>query len=255
MGSSAPEQGSSHLPVQDPDVLASEDSTVMPSRDLALPDSTTSTSKILPNISEGNRVLGQPSLEDALLQIQVLMAEKQDHQKALDNKDAQIKKRETLVLTLNQEIMLQDNKIFQLHLEGKQKDAALLENKYTIAELARKVEAAEETKVEVRAPTQTQGCLFHPSTSQGLSSTTPVDPAHTLTNMSLGTRATSPQEPAKLTPDNYPAGDAPPDAAPAADAALATLLTLAAPYNLALSLSYAVPPLLASGEGSFPYCC
>ncbi|KEQ68493.1 hypothetical protein M436DRAFT_68115 [Aureobasidium namibiae CBS 147.97] len=149
MGSSAPEQGSSHLPVQDPDVLASEDSTVMPSRDLALPDSTTSTSKILPNISEGNRVLGQPSLEDALLQIQVLMAEKQDHQKALDNKDAQIKKRETLVLTLNQEIMLQDNKIFQLHLEGKQKDAALLENKYTIAELARKVEAAEETKVEL----------------------------------------------------------------------------------------------------------
>ncbi|KAH0284729.1 hypothetical protein M436DRAFT_86370 [Aureobasidium namibiae CBS 147.97] len=95
------------------------------------------------------------------------MAEKQNHQKKLDDKEAQIKERETLVLTLNQEVMLQDNTIFRLHLQGKQKDAALLENRYTITELERQVKSNKESQAEVRAPTQTQGSPL-PSTSQEL---------------------------------------------------------------------------------------
>ena len=50
-----------------------------------------------------------------------------------------------------------------------------------------------------------------------------------------------------------PAGDAPP--APGPETAFTAAPALAAPHNLALSLSCAVPPLLAGGEGSFACCC
>lgn len=47
-----------------------------------------------------------------------------------------------------------------------------------------------------------------------------------------------------------PAGGGAPAPAP-----FAGLPVLAAPHNLAFSLSCAVPPLLAGGEGSAPCCC
>jgi hypothetical protein len=56
-----------------------------------------------------------------------------------------------------------------------------------------------------------------------------------------------------------PANDAPPappaPPAPCPDTAFTAAPALAAPHNLALSLSCAVPPLLAGGDGSPPCCC
>jgi hypothetical protein len=52
-----------------------------------------------------------------------------------------------------------------------------------------------------------------------------------------------------------PAGDAPPAPAPCPDIVFTAAPALAAPHNLAFSLSCAVPPLLAGGEGSLPCCC
>lgn len=95
-------------------------------------------------------MLEQPSLDDELLQIQVLMAEEQEYQRELDDKDAKIKKQEALVLTLNREIIDQDNAIFDLQRRNREKDAALMEKDRIIAELDTKVKKIEQLRVEVK---------------------------------------------------------------------------------------------------------
>lgn len=91
------------------------------------------------HISEGNQVKEQPSLEHNLHQIEVLMAEKEDYEQELNDKNAEIKKREALVLTLNEEIIRQDITIFDLYRRDKQKDAALMAKDRIIADLETKV--------------------------------------------------------------------------------------------------------------------
>lgn len=93
----------------------------------------------------------QASLEDALLQIETLMAEKEEHKQELDEKNAKIKKQETLVLKLNQEIIDQDTAIFGLQRRNREKDAALMEKDGIIAELDTKAKRNKQHRAELRA--------------------------------------------------------------------------------------------------------
>lgn len=102
------------------------------------------------HIGEGNPVLEGPSLEEALLQIQILTTENQEYQQELEDKDATIEKQETLVLTLNQEIINHDNAIFDLQRQNRQQDAALMEKDCIIAELETKVKRNKKLQAEMK---------------------------------------------------------------------------------------------------------
>jgi len=78
------------------------------------------------------------------------MAEEQDHQWELDDKNVEIKKREALVLTLNEEIIQQDNAIFDLQRRNKEQIAALMAKDNIIAELETKVKRNKELQVEIK---------------------------------------------------------------------------------------------------------
>jgi len=95
-------------------------------------------------------VLQQPSVEDALLQVQILTAENQEYQQELEDQDATIKKREALVLTLNEEIIQQDNAIFDLQRRNKEQIAALMAKDNIIAELETKVKRNKELQAEIK---------------------------------------------------------------------------------------------------------
>jgi len=134
------------LTSQDPAVPAVQDSIDSRSQD----PTTQIPNEVEQQVSTEDVALVQASLEDALAQIQILMAEEQDHQKELDDKDVEIKEREALVLTLNEEIIQQDNAIFDLKRRNKEQVAALMAKDNIIAELETKVKRIKEFQAEIK---------------------------------------------------------------------------------------------------------
>ncbi|KAG9765685.1 hypothetical protein KCU73_g303, partial [Aureobasidium melanogenum] len=148
-GSTLPDSTLACSPLPIPTPL---DSIISTSEDLAAGGSESKDSmlSIRRHISERNLVLEGPFLKGTLLQIQILTTENQEYQQELEDKDTTIEKQETLVLTLNQEIIEQDNAIFDLQRRNRQQNAALMEKDRVITELETKVKSNKELLAEIK---------------------------------------------------------------------------------------------------------